>query len=127
LRTETEPDDLRSALSELGWQAEVHTLGPFLWAVALPEDGGQAAARRELSTVGLRVGEVGWMVCASKENGLVADQTPPAGAVVPKGATVNIAIGDDGTHLIGIFGARTPASPANSGQRDNHLYDVCTG
>lgn len=60
------------------------------------------------------------MVCASDENGVVVDQTPPAGAVVPKGATVNIAIGDDGTHLIGIFGTRTPASPANSGQRDNH-------
>ncbi|MGA9160497.1 MAG: PASTA domain-containing protein [Actinomycetota bacterium] len=67
------------------------------------EDGGQAAARHELATVGLRVGKVGRMVCASDENGVVVQQSPPAGTVVPKGATVNIAIGDDGTHLIGLF------------------------
>ena len=68
------------------------------------EDGGQAAARRELATVGLRVGKVGRMICASDENGLVVFQNPPAGTVVPRGATVNIAIGDDGTHVIGLFG-----------------------
>jgi hypothetical protein len=67
------------------------------------EDRGQAAARQELATVGLRVGKVGWMVCASDENGLVVQQSPPVETVVPKGATVNIAIGDDGTHLIGLF------------------------
>jgi hypothetical protein len=67
------------------------------------EDGGQAAARRELATVGLRVGKAGRMLCTSDENGLVVQQSPPAGTVVPKGATVNIAIGDDGTHLIGLF------------------------
>jgi hypothetical protein len=33
-----EPDDLRSALSELGWQAEVHTAGPLFWAEAIPMD-----------------------------------------------------------------------------------------
>lgn len=71
-------------------------------------DGGQAAARRELATVGLRVGKVGWMVCASDENGLVVRQNPPAGTIVSKGATVNIAIGDDGTHLIGLFGTPDP-------------------
>lgn len=75
------------------------------------EDGGQAAARRELATVGLRVGMVGWMRCASDENGLVVHQNPPAGTIVPKGATVNIAIGDDGTHLIGIFGSVEPCLP----------------
>lgn len=64
------------------------------------EDGGQAAARRELATVGLRVGKVGWMVCASDETGLVVHQNPPAGTVVPRGATVNIAIGGAG---IGLF------------------------
>ena len=68
------------------------------------EDGGQAAARRELATVGLRVGKVGRMICASDENGLVVFQNPPAGTVVPRGATVNIAIGDDGTRVIGLFG-----------------------
>ena len=67
------------------------------------EVGGQAAARRELATVDLRVGKVGRLVCASDENGLVVQQSPPAGTVVPKGATVSIAIGDNGTHLIGLF------------------------
>jgi hypothetical protein len=33
----------------------------------------------------------GW--CASDENGLVVHQNPPAGTVVPTGATVNIANG----------------------------------
>jgi beta-lactam-binding protein with PASTA domain len=75
------------------------------------EDGGQAAARRELAAVGLRVGKVGRMLCAPDENGLVVQQNPVAGAVVPKGATVNIAIGDDGTHLTGIFVAPEPCLP----------------
>ena len=75
------------------------------------DDGGQAAARRELATVGLRVGKVGRMMCASDENGLVVHQNPPAGALVPKGATVNIAIGDDGTHVIGLFGTLDPCLP----------------
>ena len=67
------------------------------------ENGGQAAARHELAGHGLRVGKVGRLICAFDENGLVVQQSPPAGTVVPKGATVNIAIGDDGTHLIGLF------------------------
>jgi beta-lactam-binding protein with PASTA domain len=67
------------------------------------ENGGQAAALHELAGHGLRMGKVGWMVCTPDENGLVVQQSPPAGTVVPKGATVNIAIGDDGTHLIGLF------------------------
>ena len=67
------------------------------------EDGGQAAARHQLAGHGLRVGTVGRLICASDENGLVVQQSPPAGTVVPKGATVNIAMGDDGTHLIGLF------------------------
>jgi Methyltransferase domain len=31
-----EPDDLRFALSDLGWQAKIHPAGPFFWAEALP-------------------------------------------------------------------------------------------
>jgi beta-lactam-binding protein with PASTA domain len=72
------------------------------------EDGGQAAARYELAGYGLRLGKVGRMICTPAENGLVVRQNPSAGAVVPKGATVNIAIGDDGTHLIGIFATLDP-------------------
>ncbi len=64
------------------------------------KDGGQAAARRELAAVGLRVGKVGRMTCAPDENGLVVQQNPLAGAVVPEGATVNITIGGAG---IGLF------------------------
>ena len=75
------------------------------------EDGGQAAALRELASVGLRVGKVGVKLCASDENGLVVDQKPQAGTVVPMGATVNIVIGDDGTRLIGIFGTPEPCLP----------------
>jgi beta-lactam-binding protein with PASTA domain len=77
------------------------------------EDGGQAAARRELAAVGLRVGKVGWMFCAPDENGLVVHQNPPAGTVVPRGATVNIAIGDAGTHMLGVgmFGPPEPCLP----------------
>jgi beta-lactam-binding protein with PASTA domain len=67
------------------------------------ENGGQAAARHELAGPGLRIGKVGWMVCTPDEKGLVVQQSPPAGTVVPKGTTANIAIGDDGTHLIGLF------------------------
>ena len=52
------------------------------------EDGGQAAARRELATVGLRVGKVTWMACAPDEGGLVVHQNPQAGVTVPEGATV---------------------------------------
>jgi hypothetical protein len=33
-----EPDDLRSTLSDLGWQSEVHTAGPFFWADAILMD-----------------------------------------------------------------------------------------
>jgi beta-lactam-binding protein with PASTA domain len=68
------------------------------------EDGGQAASRHELAGHGLRLGKVGRILCAPDDNGLVVQQSPPAGTVVPKGATVNIAIGDDGTHIIGGFG-----------------------
>lgn len=64
------------------------------------EDRGQAAARRDVAAVGLRVGKVGWMACASDERGLVVYQNPSAGTIVPKGATVNIAIGGAG---IGLF------------------------
>ena len=74
-------------------------------------DGGQAAARHELAGHGLRLGKVGRLICTPDENGLVVRQNPPAGAVVPKGATVNIAIGDDGTHLIGLFGTPNPCLP----------------
>jgi beta-lactam-binding protein with PASTA domain len=63
-------------------------------------DGGQAAARRELAPVGLRLGQVRWKSCASDERGLVVQQNPSAGTVVPRGATVNISIGGAG---IGIF------------------------
>jgi beta-lactam-binding protein with PASTA domain len=59
-------------------------------------DGGQAAARHELAGHGLRVGKVGWMVCTADEIGLVVFQNPPAGAIVPRGATINIAIGSWG-------------------------------
>jgi SAM-dependent methyltransferase len=31
-------DDLRSALSHLGWQAEIHAAGPFFWGDAAPTD-----------------------------------------------------------------------------------------
>lgn len=75
------------------------------------ENGGQAAARHELAGHGLRVGKVGRLICASDENGRVVLQNPPAGTVVPKGATVNIAIGDDGTHIIGLFGTPEPCLP----------------
>ena len=30
------PEDLRSRLGSLGWESEIHTAGPFLWATALP-------------------------------------------------------------------------------------------
>jgi hypothetical protein len=43
-------------------------------------------------------------LCAPDENGLV-HQSVLAGTTVPKNSTVNIAIGDDGTHLIGLFGS----------------------
>ena len=43
------------------------------------EDGRQAAALRELASVGLRVGKVRVKLCASDENGLVVDQKPQAG------------------------------------------------
>jgi len=66
------------------------------------ENGGQAAARHELAGHGLRVGKVGWIVCTSDENGLVVFQNPPAGTIVPKGATINIAIGSHGSRLFGI-------------------------
>ena len=75
------------------------------------QNGGQAAARQALAGVGLRVGKVGWKMCTSDENGLVVAQNPPAGTVVPKGSTVNIAIGDDGTQLIGLFDAVKPCLP----------------
>jgi len=48
------------------------------------------------------------MVCASDEKGLVVQQNPRAGTIVSKGSTVNVAIGDDGTHIIGIFGMGMP-------------------
>ena len=35
------------------------------------------------------------MHCTPDENGLVVFQNPPAGTIVPKGATVNIAIGSE--------------------------------
>ena len=60
------------------------------------ENGGQAAARHELAGHGLRLGKVGGMDCTHDENGLVVFQNPPAGTIVPKGATINIAIGSDG-------------------------------
>ena len=63
-------------------------------------DGGQAAARRELAPVGLRLGQVRWRSCASDERGLVVEQNPSPGTVVPRGATVNISIGGTG---IGLF------------------------
>ena len=31
-----EPDDLRSVLRDLGWQAGIHSAGPFYWADVLP-------------------------------------------------------------------------------------------
>ncbi len=68
-------------------------------------DGGQAAARRELAPVGLRLGQVRWKACASDEGGLVVEQNPSAGTVLPRGATVNIAIGGTG---IGIFAGGPP-------------------
>lgn len=64
------------------------------------QDGGQTAARREFADAGLRLGRVGWKVCASDENGLVVQQNPPAGTVVPKGSTVNIAIGGAGIGIL---------------------------
>ena len=33
-----EPDDLRSALNDLGWQARIHTAGPFFWGDAVCTD-----------------------------------------------------------------------------------------
>jgi hypothetical protein len=36
------PDDLRSTLGVLGWEAEIHTVGPFFWAEALPRTDGAA-------------------------------------------------------------------------------------
>jgi demethylmenaquinone methyltransferase/2-methoxy-6-polyprenyl-1,4-benzoquinol methylase len=33
-----EPDDLRVALRDLGWRAEIHTAGPFVWGDAVPTD-----------------------------------------------------------------------------------------
>ncbi len=62
-------------------------------------DGGQAAARRELAAVGLRIGRVTWVTCASDETGLVVTQNPPSGTVVPQGATVNVGIGGPGVGL----------------------------
>jgi SAM-dependent methyltransferase len=32
------PEDLRSRLGALGWEAEIHTARPFFWAEALPRD-----------------------------------------------------------------------------------------
>jgi beta-lactam-binding protein with PASTA domain len=61
------------------------------------KDGGEAAARNELAARGLRVGKVGLMVCTADEMGLVVYQNPPAGAIVSKGAMVNIAIGGGGS------------------------------
>lgn len=75
------------------------------------QNGGQAAARREFAAAGLRLGRVGRMLCASDENGLVVQQNPPAGTIVSKGSTVNVAIGNDGTHIIGIFGTPEPCLP----------------
>lgn len=70
------------------------------------ENGGQAAARHELAGHGLRVGKVGLMVCTADEMGLVVYQNPPFGTIVPKGATVNIAIGGGGS-----FGTPEPCLP----------------
>lgn len=67
------------------------------------QDGGQAAASRELHQTGLRVGRVRWQLCAQDELGLVVGQAPSPGAVVPTGSAVNIVIGDDGTRIIGLF------------------------
>jgi hypothetical protein len=85
------------------------------------EDGGQAAARRELATVGLRVGKVTWMACAPDERGLVVHQNPQSGFTVPEGATVNISIGGAGVGLFSnehapcLPGEQTPAGQPNSG------------
>ena len=68
-------------------------------------DGGQAAARRELAPVALRLGQVRWKACASDERGLVVEQNPSAGTVLPRDATVNIVIGGTG---IGIFAGGPP-------------------
>jgi hypothetical protein len=48
------------------------------------EDGGQAAARQELATVGLRVGKVGWIICASDENGLSFSRARQSGPSSPR-------------------------------------------
>ena len=67
------------------------------------QNGGQAAASELLAAAGLRVGKVVKRLCAPDENGLVVGQSMPAGTTVPKNSTVNISIGEDPTHLIGIF------------------------
>lgn len=83
------------------------------------EDGGQAAARRALAAVDLRVGKVASIVCDSDERGLVVRQNPSPGVMVPAGATVNIGIGGAGIGLFGnpgecLPGAQTPAGLPNS-------------
>jgi beta-lactam-binding protein with PASTA domain len=72
------------------------------------QHGGQAEAHDALAAVGLRVGKVGIRLCTPDELGLVVHQSVPAGTSVPKESTVNISIGDDGTHLIGVFGTPDP-------------------
>ena len=75
------------------------------------ENGGQAAAREALTEAGLRLGRVGRSYCAPDEHGLVVRQTPSIGKTVPVDSTVNIVIGDDGTHLIGLSGTADPCLP----------------
>ena len=95
------------------------------------QNGGQAAARREFAAAGLRLGRVGRKVCASDEDGLVVQQNPPAGTIVSKGSTVNVAIGDDGTHIIGIVRYRyaravPPWRAAAGGTATLPLGPVCS-
>ena len=81
------------------------------------QGGGQAAARAKLAQAGLRLGKVQRMLCASDENGLVVRQSLPAGTSVARGSTINITIGDDGTHLIGLF-VRDPHQPCVPGKQE---------
>jgi beta-lactam-binding protein with PASTA domain len=83
-----------------------HTSVPNLVGLG-SEGGGQAAARRELATAGLRLGKVGWKVCSSDEVGLVVEQVPPAETVVPDGTTVDVLIGGPGM----LTGAAGPCLP----------------